>query len=197
MARILLGNVKGQPGEKGESGESAYETAVKNGFSGSEPEWLESLRGRPGDGGESAYTIAVRNGFSGTEPEWLESLHGEKGDTGNPGPAGTYEILDTSDAVNNNITAGKLVDALVIKEVFQSVSEGKEILASAITGKGILTDARETFQSMADNISAIPSGGGGRNNGISLCMYEMNGLAVEWKHAVKNKVDTVIPPTEA
>ncbi len=54
-------------------GESAYEIAVRNGFVGTEQEWLRSLVG------ESAYEIAVRNGFVGTEQEWLESLRGADG----------------------------------------------------------------------------------------------------------------------
>lgn len=36
----------------GESGASAYEIAVAEGFEGSESEWLESLRGEPGEPGE-------------------------------------------------------------------------------------------------------------------------------------------------
>lgn len=59
------------------AGDSAYETAVKNGFEGTEEEWLESLKGDDGDKGDegdSAYKIAVSNGFEGTEEEWLESL---------------------------------------------------------------------------------------------------------------------------
>lgn len=37
----------GGPGEPGQPGKSAYEVAVEHGFSGSEEEWLESLRGAP------------------------------------------------------------------------------------------------------------------------------------------------------
>jgi hypothetical protein len=33
----------------GPEGKSAYQVAVKNGFEGSEEEWLASLQGRPGD----------------------------------------------------------------------------------------------------------------------------------------------------
>ena len=47
---------------------SAYDIAVKNGFVGTEVEWLESLKSK------SAYEIAVENGFVGTEAEWLESM---------------------------------------------------------------------------------------------------------------------------
>lgn len=39
--------LKGKPGDKGESGESAYETAMRNGFAGTEQEWLDSLKGEP------------------------------------------------------------------------------------------------------------------------------------------------------
>lgn len=70
-------------GEKGDPGDSAYEIAVKNGFTGTEAEWLASLKGETGEDGAagenginglSAYEVAVINGFVGTETEWLESL---------------------------------------------------------------------------------------------------------------------------
>lgn len=61
-----------------ESGESAYEIAVRHGFKGTEEEWLESLK----SSGKSAYEIAVENGFEGTEEEWLESLRGGNVDNG-------------------------------------------------------------------------------------------------------------------
>lgn len=53
------------------NGNSAYEIAQNNGFSGTETQWLDSLQG---DSGDSAYDIAVNNGYEGTEAEWLESL---------------------------------------------------------------------------------------------------------------------------
>lgn len=46
------------------------------------------------------------------------------------------EILFTIKDITTNETVGKLVDALVIKEVFQSVSDGKSKIALAITDKG-------------------------------------------------------------
>lgn len=45
------------PGEKGENGESAYEIAKRNGFEGTEQEWLDSLKG---EGGESVYVRYAR-----------------------------------------------------------------------------------------------------------------------------------------
>ncbi|WP_051586307.1 collagen-like protein [Selenomonas sp. AE3005] len=42
---------KGEQGEKGADGLSAYQIAVKNGYNGSETEWLKSLKGDKGDKG--------------------------------------------------------------------------------------------------------------------------------------------------
>lgn len=69
------------------------------------------------------------------------------------------DVLDTVKDVENNTEPGKLVDALAIKEVFQSVSDGKEKIASAITDKGVETDATATFDTMARNIGQIQGGG--------------------------------------
>ncbi len=76
----------GNPGPQGPQGKSAYQLAVENGFTGTESEWLESLKNGPR--GKSAYQVAVDNGFSGTEAQWLASLKGETGETGPQGPQG-------------------------------------------------------------------------------------------------------------
>lgn len=110
MVWSLVGNLKGP---KGDSGLSAYDMAVANGFVGTEAQWLASLVGAPGsdgsdgapgvdgaDGasGASAYDIAVANGFVGTQSEWLASLVGPPGedgdDTGIPGADGlsAYQV---------------------------------------------------------------------------------------------------------
>lgn len=52
-----------------------------------------------------------------------------------------------------NTTAQDLKGA--INEVFQSASNGKTLIAQAITGKGVATSNTDTFQTMADNINKI------------------------------------------
>ena len=42
-----------------------------------------------------------------------------------------------------------------VDECFQSVSEGKSLIASAITGKGVSTSSTATFQTMANNIQRL------------------------------------------
>lgn len=79
------------PGPPGGNGPSAYEVAVANGFTGTEPEWLLSLEGADGDDGSvgaSAYEIAIANGYSGTQAQWLASLKGTNGTNG----ASAYQV---------------------------------------------------------------------------------------------------------
>lgn len=65
------------------------------------------------------------------------------------------ELSDTSE----NAIQNKAV-TLKMNEVFQLVSNGKSLVASAITDKGVPTGATDTFATMASNIRNIPSGGG-------------------------------------
>ena len=48
-----------------------------------------------------------------------------------------------------------------MNNLFQSVSNGKSQIAGAITDKGVSTSANDSFNTMASNIRAIPTGGGG------------------------------------
>lgn len=52
-------------------GMSAYQVAVKNGFEGTEAEWLASLKGATG---KSAYQYAKEGGYTGTEQEFRDKL---------------------------------------------------------------------------------------------------------------------------
>lgn len=69
--------IKGEKGDKGDNGSngndgaSAYEIAVQNGFTGTESQWLLSLKGEKGDKGE-------------------QGVQGDKGEKGDKGDAFTY-----------------------------------------------------------------------------------------------------------
>lgn len=45
-----------------------------------------------------------------------------------------------------------------INEVFQSVSNGKAMIASAVTDMGVFTESDAKFETMAGNIKKIPKG---------------------------------------
>lgn len=107
-----------------------------------------------GRDGKSAYEIAVLNGFIGTEPEWLNSLNGKDGITVDVSNLATKsELENLSQELKGEIANTQKS----IEEVFQSVSNGKKILASAITDKGVKTLATDTWETMANNIRSILS----------------------------------------
>lgn len=123
---------KGNPGEKGDpgapgkdgvdgrdgaDGKSAYLLAVEHGYSGSESEWLASLKGEKGDAGQPG-----ERGEKGDPGE--QGIPGEKGDTGADGKDGfspiaavakdgsvvTITITDVNGTTTVTLTEGAAVD---------------------------------------------------------------------------------------
>lgn len=81
---------------------NAYDSAVSNGFVGTEQEWLDSLSG---------YGIAVEEGFEGTKAAWLDSLVGPPANisagtttTGDPGTSASFELTGTAPDYTINFT---------------------------------------------------------------------------------------------
>ena len=56
-----------------------------------------------------------------------------------------------------------------ITELFQYASNGKNLIANAITGKGIATNANDSFQTMATNIGKISGGDTINQNTLKKC----------------------------
>lgn len=79
------GPISGVKGDDGASGKSAYELAEENGYSGSESEWLASLKGAKGDKGDKG--IAGAKGDKGDT-----GATGKKGDKGEKGDAATIKV---------------------------------------------------------------------------------------------------------
>lgn len=71
-------------------------------------------------------------------------------------------LFDNSNTELNSETVQSAIVELSEKaeSCFQSVSDGKALVASAITDKKVTTDATATFEEMAANISAITLGSG-------------------------------------
>ena len=77
-------------------------------------------------------------------------------------PSGDTNVVSGINRINNSIGVEELSTTAktlkgAINEVFQDVDNGKTLIASAITDKGIATSDNDTFQVMADNISKINS----------------------------------------
>lgn len=79
------GGGTGGTGEKGDPGLSAYEVAQENGYTGTEKEWLASLKGATGAKGADG-----KNGADGKQGP--AGKDGENGKQGPQGPAGDSSI---------------------------------------------------------------------------------------------------------
>ena len=65
----------------------------------------------------------------------------------------------SKNSIQNEVVAKKIDEIEnTINEVKKSVSDGKSKVASAITDKGINTEATDTFDTMAENIGKIQTG---------------------------------------
>jgi phage minor structural protein len=104
----------------------------------------------------------------------------------------TYDtaLSTTSEnAVQNKVITNKIRQTDTrVEECFTSVSNGKRLLAEAITEKGVETSSTDTFLQMHDNILEIPSGG---SSGV-VYNYMTNEIAFA-RHANYNSMteDTV------
>ena len=94
------GGGQGPAGPAGADGLSAYEVAVKNGFDGTEQQWLDSLRGPQGPAGN-------------------DGQDGQTGPQGPVGPSGTGN--------GSTVAAGKNIDVQDNQDGTQTVSLAKDV----------------------------------------------------------------------
>lgn len=128
-------------------------------------------------GGKRKFRITKSDGS--TEDVTLEDIseYTQKGSN-----FGAGDINNTNQEVNLKFDSGDVVDpmlateggfaadALKTKEAvnncFQSVSNGKKLVASAITGKGVTTASDATFETMSANIKKISTEGIGKSQSM-------------------------------
>lgn len=112
--------------------------------------YIVAWGGSAGDGMETVYL--TQSQYDSLTPE-------EKADT-----TKQYAIISSTsgsldaDVVNyDNTTSGATATDVqwALDEVFQSVSNGKELIADAITDKGVSTSATDSFSTMAGNITSL------------------------------------------
>ena len=93
---------------------------------------------------------------------------GDKGDTGATGPAGSNGVTSVNNQTGDvtlpigDLSALKTAEksTLVgsVNELFQNVSDGKSVVATAITGKGVAASNADTFAQLGTKISTIKTG---------------------------------------
>lgn len=65
-------------GVKGDTGLSAYQLAINNGYTGTEAEWLASLKGADGDPGKDSSSIIVDTSNDNRPPSWYFTNYPQK-----------------------------------------------------------------------------------------------------------------------
>ena len=166
----------GHDGVNGIDGKSAYEIAVANGFTGTEVEWLESLKGSDGrdgadglpgkdgiDGepgvngtdGKSAYIIAVEHGFTGTETEWLASLKGADGKDAPEVDLSNYATKDELQKIEENAV---YLENLIKNSTSVSYTVLFESGTDALTtyGENIYTYYNDGYRSLSGFAESYP-----------------------------------------
>ena len=137
----------------GADGASAYEIAVENGYTGTEAEWLSSLKGEKGDAGEQG----------------IQGIQGEKGDTGAAGKDGmngtdgrdgangfspTATVTETDAGAVISITDKNGTTTATVKNgVGEKTAEGGEIFnkGTAATGSNSHSEGLGTTASGSDS----------------------------------------------
>lgn len=66
----------------------------------------------------------------------------------------------SKNSIQNKVVAEKIDEIEnTINGIKKSVSDGKTLVATAITSKGVATESTDTFDTMAENIGKISGGG--------------------------------------
>lgn len=125
---------------------NAYQIAVKNGFEGTEAEWLESLKGEPGQPGKDG--TPGKDGEPGRDGN--PGAKGDKGDPGSPGKDGA----DGNDYVLTD------ADKTEIAEMAAELVEVPEASMQPLTFKGAVNATYDGSEAVEVE---IPEGGGGEN----------------------------------
>ena len=161
---------RGADGVDGAKGDSAYMSAVRLGFLGTEEEWIESLRGPKGrrgdkgpkgdkgdkgDKGErgitgaSVYDIALQHGYSGTESQWIDSLQHVK----------TARTLETPRLINGTSFDGSRDVSIPISKDLPIALNADESITIGQKNRGTYAD-NEVMQVASDtNVAKVTSHG--------------------------------------
>ena len=151
----------------GGCGDSAYDIAVKNGFKGTEAEWLQSLKGADGEDAPQLtvadlYNAAVADGtFTGSFNEFLQQ----------------YMSVDVPNNNDIETLASNVLSTVSVYTGFEKASSGllgaqnKEIFCSAGSGVIIDLDRKNGNATVITNYHVVFDSKATTPNGISESIY--------------------------
>ena len=149
---------------------SAYDIAVKNGFVGTEKEWLASLEGSDGKDAEKIdvqdlYEAAKADGFQGSMSDFIKEYF-------------SLDVNENNDTeiIANNVSSVVSVCCAFIETTTSSSALGgttKSINASGSMGSGVIIDLDKKNGNalIVTNYHVLYNGDADAENGISECIY--------------------------
>jgi hypothetical protein len=165
----------GANGKDGVDGASAYEIAVENGYTGTEAEWLTSLKGQKGERGEKG-----EKGDTGEQGlQGIQGEKGEKGDTGTPGKNG----VNGTDGKDGADGADGFSPTVIVTET----STGATITATDKNGTTTATVKKGVGEKTAENGEIFNSYEGDFKNIAS----------GEYSHAEGKRTKALLGPSHA
>jgi len=123
-------------------GLSAYEVAVKNGYEGTEAEWLESLK-EPAEAGATE-AVAIANAAAESAKSTAQTAADECTATVDAAMTRLQKLEDMWDELEAN---GNVL--------FGDVATGKEEIAAALSKQGSATESTESLSAMAKKVEAL------------------------------------------
>ena len=166
----------GSKGDKGDPGDSAYEVAKANGYSGTETEWLASLKGEKGDTGATGET----------GPQGPQGDKGDTGETGATGPKGDKgEKGDKGDKGDPGDTAAADAD---FSETSVNTLQNKTITLEFKTVKSNVVTLTNDLTQVTQDVSNITS---------TLNLYPENiaGVCVDYENKKYTRLSGAIGKT--
>ena len=184
---LNAGKVKGESGKDGSNGidgKSAYEIAVANGYTGTETEWLESLRGKDGTNGSNGadgvsvtsaeinadgdLIITLSNGqsFNVGKIKENETTEGTEGLAYYPLPDGTYAVSAGVTQYLDTITIPATHNGKAVSQIAAEAFKNATNLTTITIPDGVTSIGNNAFQNCSnltnitipDSVTSIGSG---------------------------------------
>ena len=180
----------GSKGDKGDPGDSAYEVAKAHGYSGTETEWLASLKGEKGDTGATGETgpqgpqgLKGDTGETGaTGPKGDKGEKGDKGDKGDPGDPAAADSDFSETSVNT------LQNKTITLE-FKTVKNNISTLSNSLdTTNGNVTTLTNDLTQVTQDVSNITSA-------LNLYPENMAGVCVDYENKKYTRLSGAIGKT--
>jgi hypothetical protein len=146
----------GQDGAQGIAGSSTYQIWLNEPNTGTEADFLNSLKGADGDDGLSAYQAWLALGNGGTEQQFIDSLKGLQGDIGPQGSVGSNGADANNNTIATTLASNTSFQDAVADSSVKTLGDniiGQDVVFSTWTSTTSLSTAINGFNQVLNNLT--------------------------------------------